>query len=299
MDGMVLKIDRCSKHDGPGIRTVVFLKGCPLRCRWCSTPDSQLMEPHLIHTEPLCVQCGRCVANCPEKALALRPEGIAVTHKDCTLCGKCVELCLKRAMKVTGIRMTVDEAYGIIDRSRGFWTRMPGGMTVSGGEVLFQFDFTKALLKKCHDAGIDTNIETSCYAPMGKVRELLPYLDHICCDVKHMDDETHKRLTGVSNKPILENIRMLSHEKDLILRYPVIPTCNDSDGNIDATADFVKTLGSTFNRIDLLQYHVMGAVTYRRLGREYQLEDIPAMTRERMISIRDRMIARGVKAVLA
>ncbi len=299
MDGMVLKIDRCSKHDGPGIRTVVFLKGCPLRCRWCSTPDSQLMEPHLIHMESLCALCGRCVANCPEKALCIKDGTVVVDHAACTLCGRCVELCLNSAMKVTGVRMTMDEVYGIIDRSRGFWTRMPGGVTLSGGEVLFQFEFAKALLKKCHDAGIDTNIETSCFAPMDKVRKLLPYLDHICCDVKHMDDETHKRLTGVSNRGILENIRMLSREKDLILRYPVIPTCNDSDGNVDATADFVTTLGERFNRIDLLQYHVMGAVTYSRLGRTYTLEDVPAMPRERMTAIRDRMLARGARAVLA
>lgn len=299
MHGMVLKIDRCSRHDGPGIRTVVFLKGCPLRCLWCSTPDSQRMEPHLIHTEPLCARCGRCAARCPERALSLGAEGVVVDHGRCTLCGACVELCLKNAMKVTGRRMTVEEVYGIIDRSRGFWNRMAGGMTISGGEALFQFDFARALLRRCHDSGIDTNMETSGYAPMENIRELLPYLDHVCCDVKHMDDESHKRLTGVSNRAILENIRMISHEKDLILRYPVIPTCNDSASNVDATADFVNTLGRAFNRIDLLPYHVMGAATYRRLGRPYRLEGVPALSRERMIGIRDRMAARGVKAVLA
>ena len=299
-DGMILKIDRCSKHDGPGIRTVVFLKGCPLRCRWCSTPDSQRREAHLIHTEALCVLCGRCVANCPRKALRIEPgRGVVVDHGVCTLCGRCVELCLRHAMKVTGTSMTVDEVFDVVNRSRGFWTRMAGGVTLSGGEVLFQFDFAKALLKKCHDAGIDTNIETSCYAPQESIRDLLPHLDHVCCDVKHMDDEAHQRLTGVSNRGIMENIRMISHEKDLILRYPVIPTCNDTDENVDATADFVKTLGKRFQRIDLLPYHVMGAVTYRRLGREYGLEGVPTLPPERLIAIRERLIARGVRAVLA
>ncbi len=299
MDGIILKIDRCSKHDGPGLRTVVFLKGCPLSCAWCSTPDSQRGEPQLLHLETLCARCGRCVASCPEKALAITSDEVAIDRGRCVLCGTCVQVCLNRARKISGTRMTLDEVFDVINRSRQFWTRMPGGMTISGGEVFFQFDFARALLKKCHEAGIDTNIETSCHAPMEKVRELLPYLDHVCCDLKHMDDDVHKKFTGVSNRLIHENIRMISYEKDLIIRYPLIPTCNDSKENIDATADFVATLGPKFNRIDLLPYHQMGAVTYRRLGREYALEGIPSMTAEDLKAVRDRMLARGVRTVLA
>lgn len=299
MEGMILKIDRCSKHDGPGLRTVVFLKGCPLRCRWCSTPDSQSGEPVLIHTETLCSECGRCVASCPEQALSHVPGDIVVDHRRCTLCGACVELCLNHAMRISGTRMTLEQVYDIVDRSRAFWNRMAGGVTISGGEVFFQYDFAKALLKKCHEAGIDTNVETSCFAPMEKVRALLPYLDHVCCDVKHMDDATHQQLTGVSNRVILENIRMLSHEKDLILRYPVIPTCNDSEENIEATAAFITTLGKAFNRIDLLPYHQMGTATYHRLNRAYELEDVAPAPLERMVAIREKLAARGVRAVLA
>jgi pyruvate formate lyase activating enzyme len=299
MEGMILKIDRCSKHDGPGVRTVVFLKGCPLRCKWCSTPESQCGEPHLLRIETLCALCGRCVASCPKKALKGIPDDVIIDHRRCTLCGECLRVCLNNAMRVSGTRMTLDEVFDIINRSRPFWNRMLGGLTISGGEALFQSDFSKALLKKCHDAGINTNIETSCYAPMEKVRELLPYLDHVCCDVKHMDDETHKKLTGVSNRQIHENIRMISHEKDLILRYPVIPTCNDSEENINATAAFIKTLGDKFNRIDLLPYHQMGAITYRRLGLKYALEGIPSLTAEKMKAVRDRMVACEVRAVLA
>jgi len=299
MEGVVLKIDRGSKHDGPGLRTVVFLKGCPLRCLWCSTPDSQREESQLLYLETLCAVCGRCVAVCPEKVLKIASNEIVIDRERCKLCGSCLEACLSRARRFSGTRMTLDEVFDIVQRSRQFWNRMPGGLTISGGEALFQFDFAKALLKKCHDAGIDTNIETSCCAPMEKMRELLPYLDHVCCDVKHMDDKTHKKFTGVSNRQILENIRMISHEKDLILRYPIIPTYNDSEENIDATADFIKTLGSKFNRIDLLPYHTMGAVTYRGLGRKYALEDISPMEREKMTTIRERMVAKGVRAVVA
>lgn len=299
MDGVVLKIDRCSKHDGPGLRTVVFLKGCPLRCRWCSTPESQRKEPVLLHMETLCARCGRCLKVCPENALTLEAERINIERRLCTLCGACKESCLNNALRYSGSVMTLDEVYDVVERSRSFWARMPGGLTISGGEALFQFEFSLALLKKCHEAGIDTNIETSCFAPMEKIRELLPYLDHVCCDVKHMDDEIHKKLTGVSNRQILENIRMISREKDLILRYPVIPGCNDSGENIDATADFAKTLGDRFNRIDLLAYHEMGTATYRRLGLQYALEGVPTLPKEELALVRDRMTTRGVKAVLA
>ena len=299
MEGIVLKIDRCSKHDGPGLRTVVFLKGCPLRCKWCSTPDSQRGEPQLLHVETLCVQCGRCVEFCPEKALTMTQDEVIIDRERCKLCGGCLKVCLNNARRISGTRMALEEVYDIVDRSRAFWTRMPGGLTISGGEVLFQYDFARALLKKCHESGINTNIETSCFAPMEKIRGLLPYLNHICCDLKHMDDAVHRELTGVSNKQILENIRMISGEKDLILRYPVIPTCNDSEDNIDATAAFIKTLGDKFNRVDLLPYHEMGAVTYRRLGLEYALEGVSSLCKEKMKAVLNRLLDQGVRAVVA
>lgn len=299
MDGMVLKVDRGSKHDGPGLRTVVFLKGCPLRCQWCSTPDSQRREKELLHIEANCVMCGRCVDACPEKAVVVTNGGICIARERCNLCGACVAACHSKGNVISGILMTVEEAYEIVERSRPFFIRMSGGLTISGGEVFYQFDFTKALLKKCHDAGIDTNIETSAFAPTEKVRELLPYLDHVCCDAKHMDDAIHTRLTGVSNRQIHENIRMISYEKDLILRFPVIPTCNDSEENIFATADFAKTLGAKFNRIDLLPYHEMGVVTYKRLGRNYPLGGIPVSIKEAMERVKAQMVSLGVNAELA
>lgn len=299
MIGTVLKIDRSSKHDGPGLRTVVFLKGCPLRCKWCSTPDSQSPASQMLHIETLCVRCGRCVASCPKNALELNDERVLIDRSRCDMCGTCREVCLSNAFRISGTAMTLDEVYTIVERSRGFWIRTPGGLTISGGEALFQFDFTKALLKKCHEAGIDTNIETSCFAPTEKIKELLPYLDHVCCDVKHMDDARHKELTGVSNKLIHDNIRLISREKDLILRFPVIPTCNDSEENIIATMEFAKSLGPKFNRIDLLPYHELGTATYNRLGLRYELEGVPSMKKEDLEYIRCLMVERGVRALVA
>lgn len=299
MKGIVLKIDRCSKHDGPGMRVVVFLKGCPLRCLWCSTPDSQLMDQHVLNMETLCTGCGRCVETCPQHARVITDGHAVVEHTLCVKCGLCVQRCLNRAVKISGTEMTVDEVFDIVMRQAPFWIRMEGGLTISGGEVFQQHEFALELLKRCHEAGVDTNIETSCFTTPERLASFLPYLDHICCDVKHMDDAEHKRLTGVSNVQILENIRAVSKVKDLILRYPVIPGCNDSDENVDATVAYIKTLGDRFNRIDLLAYHEMGAITYARLGREYALEGVPPMSRERMEAIRDRMRAQGVNAVLA
>lgn len=299
MEGMILKIDRCSKHDGPGLRTVIFLKGCPLRCQWCSTPESQHREPQLLHQETMCIQCGRCIESCTEKALKMTPDRVKVDTDRCTLCGKCVDACLNYAIKIVGKKMKLDEVYKIIDRSRQFWNRMAGGVTISGGEVFHQFEFTKAILMKCHNNSIDTNIETSAFTSEKNIREILPYLDHVCCDIKHMNEKKHIKLTGVSNKVILNNIKLISNKKDLIIRFPIIPTCNDSEDNIIETAKFVKNLGKKFNKIELIPYHQMGNITYKRLGYAYLLENIPEVTKEFMYTVRNNMLDFGVNVSIA
>lgn len=299
MKGMVLKIDRGSTHDGPGTRTVVFLKGCPLRCLWCSTPDSQEMKPQLLHFEKFCVQCGRCVSACPHNAIDLSVGSIVINRELCTACGQCAKKCLNNCLKISGQEMTVDEVMDIISRQRSFWVRMPGGVTISGGEVFAQHEFAGEILRRCRNLGIDTNIETSCNVSPKILEGILPYLDHVCCDVKHMDNATHKSLTGVPNTLILANIRAISMKKDLILRFPVIPSCNDDDENIDATTEYVKSLGGGLNRVDLLTYHQMGAITYQRLGRSYELGDASPLSREKMDKICRRMRSRGINATLA
>lgn len=297
--GIVLKIDRGSTHDGPGIRTVVFLKGCPLRCLWCSTPDSQEMKPQLLYFEKFCQRCGKCVAICPNEAIERADNEFYLNRKKCAGCGKCVSACLNNALRISGQEMSVDEIVKIVARQANFWRRMGGGITISGGEVFAQAEFATELLRKCHDMGFDTNIETSCNTSMEILEKMLPWLDHICCDIKHMDSEKHKLLTGVTNEAILRNIRHVSNKKDLILRYPVIPSCNDSHDNVEALSEFIKTLGDGFNRIDLLTYHQMGTITYKRLGKEYALSHIAPHGREKMKAICDKISAYGINATLA
>lgn len=297
--GMVLKIDRGSTHDGPGTRTVVFLKGCPLRCLWCSTPDSQDMKPQILHFEKFCQKCGECLDNCPNAAIEWENGEFFIKRDKCTGCGRCVSVCLNNAIRMSGKEMTVDEIVGIVARQSHFWRRMGGGITISGGEVFAQPEFAIEILRKCHDMGFDTNIETSCSTSMDILEKILPWLDHICCDVKHMDSEKHRLLTGVPNEAILRNIRHVSNKKDLILRYPVIPSCNDSHDNVEALSEFIRTLGDGFNRIDLLTYHQMGAITYKRLGREYGLAHVAPHEPEKMKAICKKIKAYGINATLA
>lgn len=297
--GIVLKIDRGSTHDGPGIRTVVFLKGCPLRCLWCSTPDSQEMKPQILHFEKFCQKCGKCISVCPSKAIEAENDELHINREKCTCCGTCVSACLNNAMRVSGLEMTVDEIVEIVARQSHFWRRMGGGITISGGEVFAQHEFATELLRKCHDLGFDTNIETSCNTSMDILENALPWLDHICCDVKHMDCTEHKRLTGVPNDSILRNIRHVSNNKDLILRYPVIPSYNDSYENIESLSEFIRTLGKGFNRIDILTYHQMGTITYKRLGKKYALSHIVPHEKATMQTICDKISACGINATLA
>ena len=242
----VFNIQSYSIHDGPGIRVTVFVKGCPLRCRWCANPESNLARPQLMFYAAKCTACGRCMEVCPEKAiLPGMKEGkpVALTRREkCTDCGRCAEVCPAGARELAGKEMTVQAVLDQVLKDKLFLDASGGGMTVSGGECLAHPDFTEALLYAAREAGLHTAAESCCYAPEAVVDKAFRYLDLGLLDIKHMDSAAHKALTGVPNELILSNIRHVVHDlkKAVTVRVPTVPGCNDSEENIAATARFVK-----------------------------------------------------------
>ena len=276
----VFNIQHYSIHDGPGIRVTVFVKGCPLRCRWCANPESNEAKPQLMTYRNRCTGCGACVKACPRGAVTLRDEGenaFAETDRlKCTGCGACVEGCYADAREIAGRMMTVEEVLKSVLADRLFLEESGGGMTVSGGELLTHPDFAEALLFAAHREGLHTAVESCAFAPRETVRRVFRHVDLALLDIKHMDPEAHLRGTGVSNEQILDNIRFVHCEMGIALavRVPVIPGYNDSTENIAATARFVREKLGRDAAVHLLPYHRMGEGKNENLGRN------PAFTAE-------------------
>ncbi len=275
--GRVFNIQRYSIHDGAGIRTLVFLKGCPLRCLWCSNPESQKGQPELGFIESRCAgveACGApCVSACPVAAIRLNEAGKAVIDRGkCDVCGMCAEACSNDALKVVGQEMTVAEVMAEVEKDRPFYRRSGGGVTIGGGEPLAQHRFTAELLETARESYLHTAIETCGHATWPHFAAVLEHVDLLQFDVKHMDPVRHEELTGQSNELILDNLRKVSSIKspqDVIIRIPVVPGYNDSVENIGATAEFAAGLG--FRSIELIPYHRMGTSKYAQYGMAYPL----------------------------
>jgi pyruvate formate lyase activating enzyme len=272
---IIFNIQRFSIQDGPGIRTTVFIKGCPLRCLWCSNPESQNAFLELGHRNSLCKKCGKCVEVCKVGAISVGDEGIKIDRKTCTVCGKCVEVCKPEALKFYGKEMTVDEVFKEVERDSPFYDNSGGGVTISGGEPLSQPDYVGALLKKCQLAGIHTCIETCGYVDDPDVwKKVLPYLDLVLIDIKLYDSTAHKRATGKPNEKILNSIKIVAESGvPAIIRIPVIPGINDSEENMKNTALYIKSL-NTLNKVELLPYHRFGESKYAMLDRKYSLGEL-------------------------
>jgi len=273
------------------------MKGCPLTCLWCSTPQTQKKAFEIQHIELYCKKCGRCFEACPIGAITFSPEeGISIDRLLCNGCGQCVEACPNQALELMGKYMTVDELFREVDKDSPFYRRSNGGVTVGGGEPTMQHEFVTAFLKKCKQRYIHTAMETCGYVKWEHLEKLVEQLDLVYMDVKHMDPVLHKELTGVSNEVILENIRKVAAMRSLILRIPVVPGCNDSDDNILDTARFASELGDNLTRVELLPYHKFGTQTYSRIGRDYKLADVETPSDEHMQRLKDIVESSGVKA---
>lgn len=276
--GTVFNIQKYSVHDGPGIRTIVFIKGCTLRCKWCSNPESQAVAPEIAVNPGKCLtvdKCKRCLDVCPNLALGFNEAGIIVRDPDaCRQCLTCAEACPTSALNVYGYEVTVDQALKRVEEDDMFYARSGGGLTLSGGEPLMQSDFALALLRDAKRRRIHTCIETCGNVPWPVLEEAAKYLDTIFFDMKHFDEALHVQATGGSNKQIMSNLQKLvaAYPKlPITVRTPVIPGINDTEENIAAIAAFVNTLPGV--KYELLAYHRMGTPKYAYLGRDYPMGD--------------------------
>lgn len=294
--GVISGIERFSIHDGPGIRTLIFMKGCPLRCLWCSSPQTQKNVPELLYDVTQCMKCKKCFETCPSQAISFSPEtGVSVDTTLCDCCGKCAENCPAKALELIGKKVNPDELFKEVSRDSAFFRRSKGGVTVGGGEPTLQADFVAQFLALCKRRFFHTAIETCGYCQQAKLDRLLEHLDLVYMDIKHMNDMRHRELTGVSNHLLLKNAESVAQVRPLILRVPVIPGCNDNIDNIKATAEFAYSLGKNLLMIELLPYHKLGIHTYIRMGRDYLLRDVEPPNQEQMDQFKQTVERFGVK----
>jgi pyruvate formate lyase activating enzyme len=301
--GMVLNIQHFCTHDGPGIRTNVFLKFCSLRCQWCSNPESIHPKPELAYNPGKCIgtkECGLCLKECPESAIFTVDSDLAVriNWDLCTNCGKCVPACPPQALSLFGHEMTVDEVLDEAEQDSTFYRESGGGITVSGGECLLQPDFTAALLAGAHERGISTAIETAGNVPWAFVEKVLPHVDTVLHDHKITDPARHKKWTGVDNARILGNFKRAYEtfpDKTFIARTPLIPGVNDDEDHIRAVLAFIRPHKNVID-YELLPYFRFGESKYGFLGRVYELADFQPPTPESLARLRaiiDEAFGRG------
>jgi pyruvate formate lyase activating enzyme len=268
--GSVLRIERSSIHDGEGMRTVLFLKGCSLRCTWCSTPESQKFEPEKGYLSELCTGCGRCIEACPSGALVTGDDKnyVILEWEKCLSCFCCVDTCYQGAQKKYGHTLSVEEVIQEVARDEVFYFYSGGGLTISGGEPFNQASFTAEILKACKKMGINTAVESSLNAPYDDLKKSLPWLDLLYADIKQMNSDIHRQWIGEGNSHILRNLKKIdrsAHPLKITIRIPLIPGFNDDDQNLLATAKFCSHLDK-FKEIEILPYHRLGIDTYKHLG---------------------------------
>ena len=300
----ISNIQKYNMYDGPGIRTLIFFKGCPLRCVWCSNPEGQKYHHQILFKEDLCTQCRMCVEECPTDTHYLDP--VTFEHKvrdiNCTGCGKCVDICPTNALAVTGEDKSISELLEIIEQDRHFY-HTGGGVTLGGGEVLMQPEAATNLLATCKYSGINTAIETCGYAKREVVAAVAEHTDLFLYDVKHMIPEEHHRVTGVRNELILDNLKwLLDNNHNVKIRIPLIKGINDSEENMRLLLDFLTPYKDFKNLqgIDLLPYHKMGVHKYNQLGWKYPFDDVEKFTQEELVKVESYLQGHGITvAVIA
>jgi pyruvate formate lyase activating enzyme len=294
LKGVVFNMQRFSVRDGDGIRTIVFLKGCPLHCRWCSNPESQVLKPTLLYSVKECIHCGRCIATCRQGALS--PENPTyVDRSKCIACGECTAVCPTGALTIKGKYMTVGEVIRELKKDEAAYRRSGGGITISGGEGLVQHDFMTEILKAAHAQGWTTTVETTGYAPPEVIEQVFPHVEHALLDIKCMDPEKHKKHCGVTNELILKNAKRITEICRTTIRVPVIPGFNFDVEDIRQIVAFVKTLHNV-KAIHLLPYHSLGMNKYALLGRPYEMETVENLHAEDLTELEKVVLEAGFES---
>ena len=305
--GIIFNIQRYTINDGPGIRTEIFMKGCTLKCRWCSNPESQrtAIEPGVYSSK--CIsedKCGLCITACRQQALLFAGGSIAgIDRSRCIGCMKCAAACPSEAVRAWGEKMSLDEVMAVIEKDRAFYEKSGGGVTVSGGEPLVQKEFTRSILKACREAGIHTCLESTFCTDRETAEAAAEYADLVISDIKHMDSEVHKKYTGAGNEKILANLKRLAAcGHDMILRIPVIPGTNDDMENIIKTADYIEdNIGDRLRTLQLLSFMRMGEEKCRSLDRAYEMDSLQFDREEfqqRVKDIAEYFNSRGIRCVV-
>jgi pyruvate formate lyase activating enzyme len=311
--GKVYDIQAFSVQDGPGIRTTAFLKGCPLACPWCHSPESQAFHSQLSWIAMRCIgtaKCGKCIGACKKGAIGLGQvtanpasgeeiQHIKIDRARCDHCGDCAKACYPASLYICGADYSVDELVERVARDKAFYDKSGGGVTISGGEALSQHEFTAEVLRELKNRGIHTALDTTGYAKQDHIDEALPHTDLFLYDLKHMDSETHRNMVGVPNETILSNAEHIAREGGKFqIRIPIIPRFNDSEENIRRTAEFCRALGEAVLVVQLLPYHNLGVVKYQRIDDAKKVMEAVPPSEEKVARLKSVMEEYGLRVTV-